>query len=154
MSGISIIILLIVISGLIAYLGDQIGMKVGKKRLSLFGLRPKYSSIIITILTGVLIAIISITILLSIYSGLRQALLNINEVLEKLDNLNEQVIQKDIELQDMKDKIETKANELELLQKQKDGLEKKLNTTEKEVAAARESLRLAEDDIKALEENR
>jgi len=154
MYGIILIIMLILISGLIAYLGDQIGMKVGKKRLSLFGLRPKYSSIIITILTGVLIAIISITILLSIYSGLRQALLNINEVLEKLDNLNEEIIQKDIELQDMKDKIETKANELELLQEQKDGLEEKLNTTEKEVAAARESLRQAESDIKALEENR
>src|SRR5690554_1760518 len=105
MNGILLIIFLVIFSGLIAYLGDQIGMKVGKRRLSLFGLRPKYTSIIITVLTGVLIATLSITILLSTYSGLRQALLNINEVLNRLESLNYQLTMKDQELQDMKIEI-------------------------------------------------
>ena len=56
MIGVLLIIAVILLSGLIAYLGDQIGMKVGKKRISVFGLRPKYTSIIITVFTGVLIA--------------------------------------------------------------------------------------------------
>ena len=49
MLGIIIVLVLMVMGGLIAFLGDKIGSKVGKKRLTLFGLRPKYTSIIVTI---------------------------------------------------------------------------------------------------------
>ena len=52
MSGIQLVIGLISAGGAIAYFGDRIGMKVGRKRLTLFGLRPKHTSIIITIVTG------------------------------------------------------------------------------------------------------
>ena len=91
MYGIVIIILLIILSGLIAYLGDQIGMKVGKKRISIFGLRPKYSSIIITVITGILIAALSITILLTVYGSLREAIFNINKVVLRLENLDQEL---------------------------------------------------------------
>ena len=43
MYGVLLIVVVIGLSGLIAYLGDRIGMKVGKRRISLFGLRPKYT---------------------------------------------------------------------------------------------------------------
>ena len=51
-----LIVILAITGGVIAYLGDRIGMKIGRKRLTLFGLRPKHTSILITILTGVFIA--------------------------------------------------------------------------------------------------
>ena len=51
MLGIIIVLVLMVMGGLIAFLGDKIGSKVGKKRLTLFGLRPKYTSIIVTIIS-------------------------------------------------------------------------------------------------------
>ncbi|MDU5915607.1 MAG: DUF3084 domain-containing protein, partial [Negativicoccus succinicivorans] len=38
--GILIFCVLAVMGGLIAFLGDKIGSKVGKKRISLFGMRP------------------------------------------------------------------------------------------------------------------
>ena len=37
--GIAIVLVLISMGGLIAFLGDRIGSKVGKKRMTLFGLR-------------------------------------------------------------------------------------------------------------------
>ncbi len=154
MSGILLIVLTIVLSGLIAYLGDQIGMKMGKKRISLFGLRPRYSSIIITVLTGVLIAALSITVLFSTYSSLRQALLNINEVMTRLETLNQKLVTKDQELKNMKAEIKTKEDELNQLQKQKQGLESKLRSTQKEFEQARESLKQARSDIKNLEESK
>lgn len=54
--GIAMFFVLMLMGGLIAFLGDKIGSKVGKKRMTLFGLRPKYTSIIVTIISGVLIS--------------------------------------------------------------------------------------------------
>ncbi|MFW5985237.1 MAG: DUF3084 domain-containing protein [Halanaerobiaceae bacterium] len=139
-----LIIMVISLSGLIAYLGDQIGMKAGKKRISIFGLRPRYSSIIITVATGVLIASLSITILLLTYSGLRQALFNINQVLNRLENLNQQLELKDSELEEMQLEIDDKTLELEELQETKDSLEKELDNTKDDLSSTRQEL----DDTK------
>lgn len=38
--GIAMFFVLMLMGGLIAFLGDKIGSKVGKKRMTLFGLRP------------------------------------------------------------------------------------------------------------------
>ena len=154
MNGISIILLLMFFSGLIAYLGDRIGMKAGKKRISIFGLRPRYSSIIITILTGIIIAGLSISILLFTYSSLRQALLNINEVMQRLENLNQQLTMKDHELTNMKEKITLKSEELSKLQEQRNELREKLKSTEEEFEQVKNSLQEARDDIISLEQNR
>ncbi len=123
MNAFLIIGVVVFLSGLIAYLGDRIGMKMGKKRVSLFGLRPRYSSIIITIITGVLIAVLSITVLLGVYSELRQALFNINDVLNRLEYLNEQLSKRDQELTDLQEKIaarEEEINEKEKIIEEKD----------------------------------
>ncbi|MCX6369428.1 MAG: DUF3084 domain-containing protein [Armatimonadetes bacterium] len=45
--------LLVPVSGFIAWAGDRIGHVIGKRRQSLFGLRPRHTAILITILTGV-----------------------------------------------------------------------------------------------------
>ena len=36
-----------IVGGLIAYLADKMGSKIGKKRMSVFGLRPKHTSILL-----------------------------------------------------------------------------------------------------------
>ena len=147
MYGIIIIILLIILSGLIAYLGDQIGMKVGKKRISIFGLRPKYSSIIITVITGILIAGLSIAILLTVYGSLREAIFNINKVVVRLENLDEELNQKDKELKNMKKEINTKSDELEKLQSQKTNLESKLTELQKELDLVENELKTTKSEL-------
>src|SRR6056297_3064369 len=93
-------------------------MKMGKRRVSLFGLRPRYSSIIITIVTGILIAVLSVTILLAVYSELRQALFNINDVLNRLEYLNEQLAERDQQLSQRDQKLEERDRELSRLQEE------------------------------------
>ncbi|MDZ7673351.1 MAG: DUF3084 domain-containing protein [Halanaerobiales bacterium] len=154
MSGINIMILVLVFSGIIAYIGDRIGMKAGKKRVSLFGLRPRYSSMIITVMTGVLIALLTISILLFVYTNLRQALFNINDVLNRLQNLNEQLAEKDTELEEMKTEIDNKATELEQLAQQRDQLTTELESTKKEYEETKEDLTEANQEIEQLEKNR
>jgi len=44
---------LIIASAIVAWAGDIIGMKLGRKRITFLKLRPKYTSRIISVLTGV-----------------------------------------------------------------------------------------------------
>jgi hypothetical protein len=55
--GILLIIGIALLAGAIAYVGDRVGHQVGRRRLSLFGLRPKYTSTIVAVATGMLIAL-------------------------------------------------------------------------------------------------
>jgi len=50
------LIIIGIMGGAIAYLGNQLGRYIGRKKLSIFRLRPRHTSILITTLTGVFIA--------------------------------------------------------------------------------------------------
>lgn len=175
MYGVLLLVVVIGLSGLIAYLGDRIGMKVGKKRLSLFGLRPKYTSIIITILTGVIIASVTVTIILATNNGVRQALFNIQQVLVRLEDsknqlnyMNHQMQLKDIELKEKEEEIASIEIELSHLEVQKEQLERenkeldeqineledKFSNLMLEYAAAQEDIDQLTDAIKDLDATR
>jgi len=141
----------VVLSGLIAYIGDRIGMKMGKRRVSLFGLRPRYSSIIITIVTGILIAVLSVTILLAVYSELRQALFNINDVLTRLDYLNEELANRDQELAAKDQELESKDNELSNLQQEIEAKEEEITAKESEIEAREKEIAKRDQEIAAVE---
>ena len=84
MYGLTLIAVLVFVGGLIAYLGDKIGMKIGRRRLSLFGLRPKHTSIIITIVTGIIISGASIATLTIVSQDVRTALFHMREIKDAL----------------------------------------------------------------------
>ncbi|MFP4662430.1 MAG: DUF3084 domain-containing protein [Halanaerobiales bacterium] len=112
MIGALLILVVIVLSGLIAYVGDQIGMKVGKKRISIFGLRPKYTSIIITVLTGILIAGLTLTILFATNNGVRQAVFNIQKTVAELQTTRSKLDNTTNSLQDTRSELSSAQNEL------------------------------------------
>jgi len=141
----------VVLSGLIAYIGDRIGMKMGKRRVSLFGLRPRYSSIIITIVTGILIAVLSVTILLAVYSELRQALFNINDVLTRLEHLNEELKKRDQQLAARDQELKSKDQELTELQQEIETKEKEIASKEAEIKAREDEIAKKDQEIAAVE---
>ncbi len=57
------IVIMVVLSGAIAYFGDVIGRKIGKKKLKIWKLRPKHTAAIATGLFGALTTLIGIIIL-------------------------------------------------------------------------------------------
>ena len=73
MYGIVLIAVLVATGGIIAFIGDRLGTKIGKKRLSLFGLRPRYTSTIVTIFTGFLITATTLGIMSVISRDVRCA---------------------------------------------------------------------------------
>ena len=68
------LLVLAIMGGIIAYLGDKIGSRVGKKKIKLFGLRPKYSSILITIITGISISAVTLGVMSILSQNVRIAL--------------------------------------------------------------------------------
>ncbi|MCH4166224.1 MAG: DUF3084 domain-containing protein [Megasphaera sp.] len=74
------LIVLAVMGGFIAYLGDKIGSRVGKRKIKLFGLRPKYSSILITILTGISIAAVTLGVMSVLSQNVRIALFGMHQL--------------------------------------------------------------------------
>jgi len=56
--GTGIIFFIVALAGVIAYAGDRIGHQVGRKRLTLLNIRPRYTSTIIAVATGMIIALV------------------------------------------------------------------------------------------------
>ena len=87
MYGFTLILTLAVVGGVIAYIGDRLGMNVGRKELGLFDLRPKHTSILVTIVTRVHIATGSFVVLSIASLDVRTALINMKEIQEELRGL-------------------------------------------------------------------
>lgn len=85
MYGIMLIVVLVLTGGVIAFIGDRLGSKVGKKKLSLFGLRPKHTSILVTIITGILITTVTFGILAIASKDVRTALFCMNKLKAELN---------------------------------------------------------------------
>jgi uncharacterized protein (DUF3084 family) len=83
--GIMLIVVLVLTGGVIAFIGDRLGSKVGKKKLSLFGLRPKHTSILVTIITGILITTVTFGILAIASKDVRTALFGMNKLKAELN---------------------------------------------------------------------
>lgn len=154
MYGAGLVLFLIIMSGFIAYLGDQIGMKIGKRRLSLFGLRPRHTSILITIMTGMVIAVFSLTLLMAASSVVRETVFNIQEMLTHFDSLSREVQEKDIQLKSMQEEIQEKADRLTLLEEQRQISLYMLEDLQREYDSLAHDLKTAETDISFLQESR
>ena len=71
---VGIYLVVALLAGLIAYLGNHMGRQIGRKKMSVLGLRPKHTSHFITTLTGSLIAIITLTLFAVVSEPVRQLL--------------------------------------------------------------------------------
>jgi uncharacterized protein (DUF3084 family) len=80
MSGVLLITVLVITGGAIAFIGDRLGTKIGKKRLSIFGLRPRHTSIIITIFTGIVITTLTFGVMAAVSDNVRTALFGMEKL--------------------------------------------------------------------------
>ncbi|MDF2636214.1 MAG: hypothetical protein K0R78_3088 [Pelosinus sp.] len=111
MYGFTLIAVLAITGGAIAYIGDKLGTKVGKKKLSIFGLRPKHTSIVVTIITGILITGSTIGVLTLVSKDVRTALFGMEALAERLSILSQEVSSKNIELDTSRVALESKNAE-------------------------------------------
>lgn len=112
MTGITLILVLALMGGLIAYLGDKLGSKIGKKRLRLFGLRPHDTSVVMTILSGILVATLTITVLTIASKEVRTALFGMKKMRAEIasltatrDKANEELSAQSAKIEELDGKI-------------------------------------------------
>jgi uncharacterized protein (DUF3084 family) len=99
MAGYTLILAILILGGLIATLGDRIGTKVGRARLSIFNLRPRDTATLVTIATGGMISASTLGILLLLSGQLRDGLFRLESIRSELSSS-----------QNQKQKIETELN--------------------------------------------
>ena len=78
-------------SAALALLGDVLGFKYGKQRISVFGLRPRYTSRLITAVTGAIISIVILTALSLFSQDVRTALFSMQYIQQQLMDLRVQL---------------------------------------------------------------
>ncbi|ACB49813.1 conserved hypothetical protein [Crocosphaera subtropica ATCC 51142] len=125
---------ILVLGGLVAALGDRLGSKVGKKRLTIGNLRPKQTAVVVTVLTGTLIAALTFGILLAFSKSLREGLFELDEIQKQL-----RIARADLERLGI-DKEDTEK-ELQKAKEEQETVEKKLQSTNDNFNQAKQQLK-------------
>ena len=140
MFGLRLIIILAVVGGLIAFIGDKLGSKIGKKKLSVFGLRPYYTSVLMTVITGVLIAATTIIVMAISSDSARTAMFGMEQLQDELRSLNKEKAAASLEIDKARADLADRNKEIQELDSEKAQLEDKVNTSRAELGRAREEV--------------
>jgi uncharacterized protein (DUF3084 family) len=111
-SGWLLILALLVLGGVLSTLGDRLGSKVGKARLSLFNLRPRKTAVVITALTGALISAVSLGLMLLVSERLRVGLFELDQLQDRLVNSRSALERSRAELGSLRGELESSRAEV------------------------------------------
>ncbi|MDZ8187869.1 MAG: DUF3084 domain-containing protein [Nostoc sp. ChiSLP02] len=128
-TGYILIAAILILGGVIATVGDRIGTRVGKARLSLFNLRPKNTAVLVTIFTGGLISASTLGILFAADDKLRQGV---------------------FELEDIQTDLRQKREQLKTAETQKSQVESELNQARVAQAKAQQDLQAINQSLQAV----
>lgn len=144
MEGYFLVLSILVLSGVIATVGDRLGSRVGKARLSLFGLRPRKTAVVITILTGSVISASSLTILFIFSESIRERFFEFEALQQRLQDARQDLEATTVEKENIdSDRLEAEA---ELSKSQE--LLKAINQSLQE---ARQEQQLTDEQLTAVE---
>ena len=138
MYGITLILVLAVVGGVIAFIGDRLGTRIGKKKLSIFGLRPRHTAVIVTIFTGICITTVTFGIMAAVSENVRTALFG-------MDRLNALIA-------DTRAALDFTSGELERAKNEQEQASGELKKSEEEIArleAEQGGLRAESDRLSA-----
>ena len=138
MYGITLILILAVVGGVIAFIGDRLGTRIGKRKLSIFGLRPRHTAVVVTIFTGVCITTVTFGIMAAVSENVRTALFG-------MDRLNAMIA-------DTRAALDFTSGELERAQSAQEKASSELAKSEEEIArleGEQSSLRAESDRLSA-----
>ena len=144
MSGWILILALLILGGVLSTLGDRLGSKVGKARLSLFRLRPKKTAVVITVLTGSLISAISLGLMLLVSDRLRTGLFELDQIEQRLRDSRDALASSRKDLAQSRSALRSAEQERSAAQSQLKVVEKQANRLQKELAPLIEQRRQLE----------
>nr|WP_286194520.1 DUF3084 domain-containing protein [Synechococcus sp. CCY 0621] len=115
-----LILALLVLGGVLSTLGDRLGSRVGKARLSLFNLRPRKTAVVITVLTGSLISAVSLALMLLVSERLRVGLFQLDQIQDRLRDSRSALQRNKGELQRTRGELERSRLDLTTAERRRD----------------------------------
>ena len=174
MTGWLLILALLALGGVLSTLGDRLGSLVGKARLSLLGMRPRRTAVLITVLTGSLISAISLGLMLLVSERLRTGLFELDRLEQRLQTSRLEVARAEQGKREAQTRFEqaqarasklrqelapllAQRNQLELersrLSQEVKGRDAEIRRTEAELAQVRRRISAGAKELKDLEGN-
>ena len=148
MSGWLLILAVLVLGGVLSTLGDRLGSRIGKARLSLFQMRPRRTAVVITVLTGSLISALTLGLMVAVSERLRVGLFQLDELETRLRSSRKslqlslkQLDQNQAELAQARSDRAAAEQQLAPLKQQRQELEAERDRLGQDVAARDEELR-------------
>jgi uncharacterized protein (DUF3084 family) len=132
-----LILIIVSISAVVSYVGDVLGMKIGKKRISLLGLRPRYTSTVITLCTGVGVALLTLVVAAYTSESIRGAMFGQNYLQRQITSLNKDLSERQSQLSEMEIEGMNERLELEALNGELDALKTEKSSLQSAVLALR-----------------
>lgn len=154
MVGIRLIIIMAIVGGFIAYLADKMGSKIGKKKMSIFGLRPKHTSILLTVTSGTIIAVLTIGVMAVSSQSARTALFGMDKLQQELKLLNAEKAEATLALDAAKGRVEEQNKKIsELDAKMQDSMREN-DAMEAKLAEVNSMYSKAQEELTALTESK
>jgi len=157
----TLVIMLLVVSAVVSFIGDRVGMRIGKKRISLFGLRPRYTSSLVTVVTGILIMLFTLGALAMTSDTVRTAIFSMKIVQSQIRDLTSQLQENRSELESMENRLAEsqsalieKQTQLSEVQRELETREARLSQVERELEQARREQKLTQQQLEELREER
>jgi uncharacterized protein (DUF3084 family) len=158
--GIALIVVLVLASGLIAYLGDIVGRRMGRKRLTLWGLRPRHTAIIISVVAGMCITLFTLAAAMAVSSDVREGLTQVGQMRQERTQLQREVatlrVQRD-SLQDQRSELARERDQYaaELDQSRKQAVEqaKQLKQLSRQAAQERKELNATAAELRTVRDD-
>ncbi len=85
------ILLTLLAGGILSIIGDRVGMKIAKRRVSIFNIRPRYTSTILTAITGMTISLFVILVLSVVSENVRTSLFSIQFIQRQIVDLTSEL---------------------------------------------------------------
>ncbi|GIV15629.1 MAG: hypothetical protein KatS3mg022_1064 [Armatimonadota bacterium] len=133
-------IIFIVVSGFIAYFGDWLGRYLGKRRISVWGLRPRHTAMLITSLTGSLIAFLTIVAVLATAQTFREIIVRGERILEQSRQLQRRYAQLSGEYTRLQQRYEQAAQRVRTQQQQMEANARQLQQQQQQLEEVRKQL--------------
>lgn len=156
-SGYILIVAILLLGGIIATVGDRLGTRVGKARLSLFNLRPKKTAVLVTILTGSIISGSTLGILFAVSDQLRTGVFQLGTIQNQLKTAREELEkargqkgQAERELSRARQELQTAKTQQTTAQKRLAEINRSLNVAlERQAKTAAQLQQVADSFLKA-----
>jgi hypothetical protein len=111
-----LILIIVAISAVVSYVGDVLGMRIGKRRISLFGLRPRYTSTVITTFSGVAVAMLTLLAAASTSQSVRDAFFGRSYLEREIAQLIRDQRERQDQLEDLEFELSMAHSDLSLME--------------------------------------